>query len=459
MQLNRFLGCWILALTTSAFAQDAKQDTALHWPRWRGPLETGEAPAANPPIEFSLEKNLVWSTPIPGRGHATPIVIGDRLYVLTAVPLPVPEGEKVEEPAPEPEPREGRGGRGGRGGRRPRGPIAEQEFRVLALDRTTGEVVWNTLVRQAKPHESTHNTGTYASASPVTDGKHLFVSFGSFGAHCLDLAGKVIWSRDFGAMQMRREFGEGASPGLHDGVFIVPHDHEGESFVVALKAENGEELWRKARKEASNWTTPLIREVDGAAQVIIAGNVRSIAYDLKTGEEIWFTTGMTQSVVPAPVYLDGVVYLISGFQGAALQAVALADAKGDATQTEAMRWSYAKGTPYVPSPLLVNGRLYFFSNNNGIFTCLDAKTGDVNFAQERLSGISSVYASPLAASGRIYLASREGNVVVLKEGAKLEVLAENEIGDAFDASPIAVGPHLYLRGQSKLYCFAEKGAH
>jgi outer membrane protein assembly factor BamB len=165
---------------------------------------------------------------------------------------------------------------------------------------------------------------------------------------------------------------------------------------------------------------------------------------------------MTQNVVPAPVYADGIVYLISGFRGAALQAVELAKAKGDATSSAAMKWSYAKGTPYVPSPVLVNGRLYFFANNTGMFSCLDAKTGTPHFAQERLEGISSVYASPLAAGGKLYLASREGSVVVLKEGPELQVLAQSDLGDPFDASPIAIGPYLYLRGHAKLYCFAEK---
>ena len=261
---------------------------------------------------------------------------------------------------------------------------------MIALDRVTGRTVWQTTVCEEKPHEGTHGTGSFASISPVTDGKNIYASFGSRGIYCLDLDGKVTWKTDLGDMSIRATFGEGGTPAVGDGVLVVPWDHEEDSFVIALDTATGKERWRKSRDERTSWTSPVITEVNDRTQVIFAGTSASIGYDLKTGDEIWRCTGMTGNVVPTPIVGHGMVYLISGFRGAAIQAVKLDAAKGDVTGTDAVVWSHDKATPYIPSALLSGQNLYFLKGTGGILSCVDALTGEVRFDSERIE-IGNIY--------------------------------------------------------------------
>ena len=232
------------------------------WPQWRGPLASGEAPDGAPPLTWSETENVRWKVAVPGRGHASPIVWGDRVYVLTAVPV---EAEQTE---PDPSAEAGR-----RRGVAPSGPI---QWTVMAFDRGSGEVVWKRVAREATPHEGTHTDGTWASSSAATDGEVLLAHFGSHGLYAYDLAGEALWSVDLGDMQTRRGFGEGSSPALAGDTVVVNWDHEGQSFVVALDKKTGRELWRRERDEITSWSTPLVVEHDGRAQVVISatGKVR-----------------------------------------------------------------------------------------------------------------------------------------------------------------------------------------
>ncbi|MFN0138268.1 MAG: PQQ-binding-like beta-propeller repeat protein, partial [Phycisphaerae bacterium] len=324
------------------------------------------------------------------------------------------------------------------------------------LDRATGKTIWQKTVHSQIPHSGTHPDGTQASASPIVDGQHIYASFGSFGIYCLDMQGNVKWNVDLGDQTTRNSFGEGSSPALHGETLIVNWDHEEKDFIVALDKKTGKELWRKDRDEPTNWTTPLIVEVADKPQVIVPGTSKCISYDLKTGETVWTCGGLTQNVIPSPVYHDGVVYLMSGFRGSALKAIKLADAKGDLSEKKdafVFETSEQK-TPYVPSSLLYQGCLYFFDNNKAVLTNLDAKTGQENFGRERIEGMQQVYASPIGANGFVYLCGRDGETVVIKAGPKLEIVATNKLDDGFDASPVAVGDQLLLRGREHLYCVA-----
>jgi outer membrane protein assembly factor BamB len=436
------------------------------WTQWRGPLGTGYAPDGAPPLEWSATKNVRWKTAIPGSGHASPIVAGGRIYLMTAVPI---EGDAGGEPgpagggaaptismdaAPPPPPAPGRGDRG-RGRGQPDQPDKPLAFQVLALDRADGRVAWATTVCRQVPHEGAHATATFASGSPVSDGTHVYAFFGSRGLYCLDRQGNVVWERDLGDMQTRNSFGEGASPALHGQTLVVPWDHEGESFVAAIDARSGKEQWRVTRNEHTTWTTPVVVEVKGKPQAIVAGTEASVAYDLQDGRELWRCTGMTRNVIPTPVVGHGMVYLISGFRGAALQAVRLDQASGDISGGPALAWTLDRGTPYVPSPLLAGDRLYFLSGNNGIISCVDARSGAPHYQAERLEDVRTVYASIVGAPGRVYVCSREGMVVVLDDGPALKVLARNEMGEGIDASPAIVGREILIRGSRNLYCIAE----
>ncbi len=271
------------------------------------------------------------------------------------------------------------------------------------------------------------------------------------------LDGELLWQRDLGDMRTRNGFGEGSSPAVAGDLLIVNWDHEDDSFIVALDKKTGKDVWRRDRDEVTSWSTPLVVEVGGRPQIVVAATGRSRGYDLATGEVVWQLGGMTVNVVPSPVYGNGMAYLMSGFRGAALQAVRLAGAQGELEATEAVAWTRDHDTPYVPSPLLYDDRLYFLKVNTGILTCLDAATGKVLY-QQRLDGISNVYASPVGAAGRVYLAGREGTVLVLEHGDAYKVLASNTLDEGFDASPAIAGGELYLRGAKHLYSLTEDGA-
>lgn len=431
------------ALAVAAFAllaavpaaQDSPADR--YWPQWRGPLATGVSPTATPPLEWSETRNVRWKIEIPGRGHASPVVWGDRVFVLTAVPVGV----------------------GGDAQHAPRGSVTPRgvhRFVVMALDRRTGKTVWERVAREQEPHEQAHvDNGTWASSSPITDGERLYAYFESFGLYAYDLDGALLWQKDLGDKRMRNEFGEGSTPVLHGNTLVIVWDHlNGESFITALDKRTGAELWRVPRQEIDTWATPLVLEVNGRAQVIVPAMERVRSYDLATGDVVWESDGLTMNPIPSPVYHDGLVFLMSGFRGNDLKAIRVADAKGDIDGTSAIVWTMDRDTPYVPSPVLVDGILYFLKTNSGIVTAVDARTGKPHYQNQRLDGVPNVFASPVAAAGRIYFPGREGTTAVIKAGPAYEVLATNTLDDSFDASPALVDAEIFLRGQKHLYAIA-----
>jgi outer membrane protein assembly factor BamB len=415
---------------------------ATDWPSWRGPLLTGSAVGADPPVRWSEEENVAWKSVLPGHGKSTPIVVGQRIFLLAADPSreATPE-ERAERAAPS--------------GRGAAPPDRLMRFLVVALDRATGRVVWESEVAERLPIAGTHETNGYASSSPVTDGDGLYLSFGTYGVYALDAEdGEVRWSYELGPQKMRNGFGEGASPALSGDTLVVVADQEESSFIVALDTRTGEPRWRRERDEASTWTTPLVVENGGKRQAIINGRTAVRSYDLATGELLWHCDGQTSNPIPTPVPEDDFVIVTSGFRGAACLALSL-DGRGDLRErASAILWSHDRGTPYVPSPLLVDGRLYLLNGNTGVLSCLDAQTGEVLVDRERLD-LGNVYASPLAAGGRIYVVDRDGRTVVLQHGEKLGVLATNAVDEGIDATPVAVGRALFLRADSHLYAIGQ----
>ena len=408
------------------------------WPQWRGPQMSGVSASATPPASWSESKNVRWKIEIPGRGSASPVVWGDRVYLLTAIPV---AGGVADPHAP-------RGGLPERGLHR---------FVVMAINRKDGKVVWQQTAREAEPHEASHNdNGTWASSSAITDGEHVIAPFESQGLYAYDMNGKLVWQKDLGDKYMRNTFGEGSTPALYKDRLFYVWDHQKESFIVALDKRTGEELWRVKRDEIDTWATPLVVERNGITQVIVPGMNRVRSYDAANGQIVWETAGLTMNPIPSPVYGDGMVFLTSGFRGNSLKAVKLDGAKGDITNTPAVAWTLDRDTPYVPSPLLYNGILYFLKTNNGLLTAVDAKTGKPHYQAQRIEGVPNVFASPVAAAGKIFVVGREGATAVIKPGPTLEVIATNTLDDHFDASPALVGGEMYLRGVKSLYCVAER---
>ena len=431
--------CLLLAFVVeSAPAADDR-----YWPQWRGPRSTGVAPAGDPPTEWSETRNVCWKVPVPGDGSASPVIWGERLFLLAAVPAGSAEG--------------GAGGFFTRLRRRIMGTVGTGEqlrFVVLALDRRDGSVLWERTAVTEPPHEGRHGTGSWASASAVTDGEVVCAFFGSRGLYCYDLDGELLWGRDLGDMRIRMGFGEGASPALHGDDLLVVWDHEGQSFIAALDKRTGVERWRTDRDEITSWATPLVVEAPGGSQVVTSATDGVRSYDLETGRLVWEGEGVTMNAIPTPVAADGLVYLMSGYRGSRLYAVDLATARGDITGTDAVVWSLDRDTPYVPSPVLYDGTLYFTKSNSGVLSAYDAATGRNLFGPERLPGIRDIYASPVAAAGRLYITSRDGATAVLDAGDSLSVVAVNHLDDAFDASPAVAGGEIYLRGREFLYCLA-----
>jgi outer membrane protein assembly factor BamB len=335
-------------------------------------------------------------------------------------------------------------------------PQSAQSFEVHAYGRADGKLRWRRVVREEYPHEGTHKDGNFAAASAVTDGERIYAFFGSRGLYALDMKGRVLWQTDLGDMTVKMGFGEAASPAVHGGRLVLTWDHEGESFLVAFDAKTGREVWRTPRAEKTTWATPLV-VADGKPQVVTAASNRVRAYDLADGALVWEGPGLTPNSIPTPVYGDGLLYLTAGFRGNALMAVKLAEAKGDVEKGSAIAWRYDKDTPYVPSPLLYRGGLYFLKSNSGILTRLDAKTGEKHFT-ERVPPLENVYASPVGADGRVYVVDRNGTTAVLDAGPALKVLAVNTLADPIDASPALVDGEIFLRGRRYLYAIAEPAA-
>lgn len=289
----------------------------------------------------------------------------------------------------------------------------------------------------------------------MTDGEHLYVTFGSRGIFCYDLDGELQWRRDLGRMNTRNGFGEGASMAVHGDSLIVIWDHEGPSFIANLNAKTGETKWKVDRDERSSWDTPLIVESDGVVQVIANGTNRVRSYDIETGEVLWECGGQTDNAIPSVVTNGEVAFAMSGFRGMALYAIPL-NARGDITDSDRIAWSFNKDTPYVPSPLLYGDSLYFLKSNSGILSCVNARTGESIIDAQRLENLpGTVYASPVGAADRVYLTSREGVTLVIKHGDAIETLAVNRLDDEFNASPVVVGNQLFFRGTNHLYCIEE----
>ncbi len=417
------------------------------WPYWRGPNADGMA-VGDAPVKWSDTENVRWKIDIPGRGHSSPVIWGDQIFLTTAIPVGAPPAASPASDQPA-----GRGRVPGGAG-----PLVEHKFDVLSIDRRSGKILWQRTAKVATPHEGYHaQYGSFASNSPVTDGKHVYASFGSRGVYCYDLKGTLVWQRDFGIqLKMRMAFGEGLGPVLADDKLILVFDHEGgDSFIAAVDKTTGKDVWRVARDERSNWAAPLVVDVKGTKQVIVAATKAIRAYDLRDGRLIWQCSGLGANTIPHPARLGDLLFVMSGYQNPKLMAIRLGR-EGDLTGTDAIVWTETRGTSYVPSPVVADGRLYVLTDT-GMLSCLDTQTGRPFYQQTRLPATHSFKASPVGANGKLYLASENDDVIVVKMGETFEVLATNTMKDeTFIATPAIAGGEIYLRSQKRLYCIASR---
>ena len=431
----RTLGVFLIgsALSLAAIVAPARQKSA-GWMQWRGPLNTGMA-AGDAPLRWSDTSGVTWKLPIPGRGHSTPVIAGNQLFLTTAVPTgrgSAPAGRL-------------RGGGGGADAG------LEHRFEVIAVDRASGKTTWQRTATVATPHEGYHGTyGSFASNSPVTDGERVYAFFGSRGLYAYDLHGRPLWQKDFGIqLRMDNAFGEGTAPTLHDGRLILHFDHLDGGFLTMLDAATGREIWRVARTERYNWAAPFVATHAGRRQIIVNGlTVRG--YDYETGAQLWQAAGLGENSVPQVVQHRDLVFAMSGHTVKILMAIRLGRT-GTLTGTDAIPWTTTRGVSYTPSPLLHDGRLYIVSDA-GLVSCLDAATGTPHYEQRRLPMPYNFKASPVGVNGRMYLATEEGDVVVVRMGDRFDVLATNSLADqSFIASPVVADGTMYLRSRTHLF--------
>lgn len=435
----RVLSAPLIAVLIGTFSI-VPDSTAADWPQWRGPLGTGVAVQAEPPLRWSDSENIRWKTALPGRGHSTPIVAGERIFVTTAIPTGKAFAPRMS----------------GRPGAHDNLPVTQaHRFAVLAIDRATGQILWETKVQETIPREGGHMSASLASASPVTDGKRVYAFFGSFGLYCLDFDGKILWQQQLGQMHTKHGHGEGASPALHGDSLVINWDHEEVSFLVSLNKTDGTEQWRRERNEVTSWSTPLIMDVDGKPQVIVCGTDRVRGYDLATGETIWECGGMSANIVATPVAADGVVYVGSSYEKRALMAIRLAGARGDITASDHVLWQRHRGTPYVPSPLLYDGSLYFLTHYQNVLSRVVAQSGEDAPGAMRLGELGNIYASPVGAAGHVFITDLRGTTQVITNSELPRSIAVNRLNEPVSASLAIVDQEIFVRGDRHLYCIAE----
>ena len=397
---------------------------AENWGHWRGANGNGLAVSAKPPTQFGATENVKWKVEIPGRSSGSPVIWNNQVFVVTAAPTGAP-----------------------------RGPLA---FKLLCLDRATGKPLWAKTAVETSPHAPTHETNGYASASPCTDGEFVYAHFGSQGLYCYTMKGELVWNRDFGDMSIRNNFGEGSSPTIAGDMLIVPWDHESSSKLFALDKRTGKNIWEVSRNEPTCWATPLIaKDATGRSQIVMNGQTAARGYDLKTGKELWYCSGQTERPCASAVSQDGIAFVGSGFRGAFMGAFDMTG-EGNLAGTKKVLWSMKQDTPDVASPLLSNGRLYFYKGKTGQLTCVDAKTGKVHYAASRIDGMRSTYASPVAAGGYVFLTDRDGTIVVIEDSDQLKIVATNRFGEGIDATPAIVDGEMFIRSEGHLFCIAQK---
>lgn len=436
------LSCVLVCLVGRETVAQPAGDAANNWHQWRGPEANGVSRTAKPPLRWSETRNIKWKVAIDGNGSSTPIVWGNKVFLLTAINTGIVDPSL---PKPEDQPKRVFG---------IKYPNTKHRFVVLCLDRNTGKELWRQIATESIPHEGTHHDNVFASASPTTDGERLYCWFGSAGLYCYDLNGKKLWRRDLGRAYVGASLGEGCSPVVHDGKVVIVRDQARQSTIEVLDAKTGETRWKKNRDEPNAWATPRVIEHSGKTQVITAASNKVRSYDLENGDIIWQCSGLTGNVIPCPVVEGDVVYCMSGYEGYSLLALPLTE-RGDISSSDRILWSRSRGTPYIASPLLYNGMLYFNRSNNGILSCVDSRTGNTILERTRLPGISNVYASPVGADGRIYFTGRNGTTLVLRRSKELDVMATNKLDDVINSSPALAGNQLFLRGSKFFYCIAE----
>ena len=408
--MRRAIGTILLVVLSAApIARGGGGD----WPGWRGPYGDGRADDANLPTHWSTTDNVHWKTPIPGGGHSSPVVFGDRIFVTTAVE-------------------------------------SDQTRRLICLNRIDGKPIWDREVLKA-PREDRHERNSYASATPTTDGKHVWVSFlkdPDIFLICYDFDGNEVWRKSPGSFKSVHGFC--SSPVLHEDLVILNCDQDAKAWIVAYDKANGQERWRIDRPNRTrSYCTPIVIDVDGTKQLVLSGSRCVASYAPATGKQLWIIDGPTEQFVASLAYADGVLFMTAGFPQLHILGID-PRGRGDVTNTH-VRWRTHKGVSYVPSPV-ASGHWFFNVSDNGIASCFEAKTGALMW-KERLGRRHS--ASAVAAGGHVYFLDDDGETFVVKAGPEFQLVSQNSLGEACFASPAVSRGQLFIRTATHLYCIGK----
>jgi outer membrane protein assembly factor BamB len=425
----------------------AVEPSSSNWPQWRGPAGQGISTDGRVPLEWSATENVLWKTPIPGRGHSQPIVWGNRVFLTTAVEGEVVPGAAAVKHVDE-----------GKEFLHPDalGANKKHTFKVLAVDAASGRLLWERTAWEGTPYDDRHKKSSYAAPTPVTDGKLVYAYFGTEGLYAYDFAGQLAWKAMPGKIPTLG-MAVGTSPVLHGDHVILQCDEDGgkASFIVAYDKKTGKEAWRRSRPVQVSWSTPVLvnaRET-GRTELVTTGNEWVIAYDPASGKELWRAKGVAANAIPTAVTGDDLVIVSAGYPDKVAMAIK-PGGSGDITGTPRILWKYSKGTAYVPSPILFGDYVYLVTDK-GLVTCLDARTGEVKYEGARVPVPATFVSSPVAIDGRLVWVSEDGDAFVIKPGPQHEIVRTNALGEPVFASPAIAQGRLFIRGAQHLYCIGK----
>lgn len=432
-----------LLLTFAAVATAAAGPSAANWPQWRGLDGQGISEEKDLPAEWAPERNVAWKTALPGYGQSQPIVWGSRVFLTADVeggpapadhkaPVHMIEGQPFVHPDSV-------------------GLDKLHTLKVLALDLASGAVVWEKTAYEGTVFDQRHRRGSFAAPTMVTDGTTVVAYFGSEGLYGYDFDGNLKWKADVGKFPLLG-MGTGTSPVLFENLVIIQRDeNEGKhSLLLAYDIRTGKEVWRTARTVEASWSTPVVVKAGARAELIANGNQLIVSYDPRTGVELWRTKGVESNAIHTPLVGHGLVIVTAGYPAKKVIAIR-PGGSGDITGSERIVWQYDRGTGYVISPILYGDHVYLVSDK-GIVSCLDAKTGEVKYEGGRVPVPATFMASPVAYDGKLLLTSIDGDTYVLKAGPVHQVLATNSIGEPAASTPSISQGRILVRGAKHLYC-------
>ena len=420
-----------------------------NWPQFRGPEARGIGWGVAVPDTWSATENVEWKTDIPGRGWSSPIVWENKVFVTTAINLDTAE-----------DPKKGLYF----GGDRPT-PDSVYQWRVICLDLETGDILWENQVHEAKPDTGIHLKNSFASETPVTDGERVYAYFGNIGVFCFDFDGTLVWDRKFAPHAIRNNWGTAASPALHDGRIYIVDDNDEDSFLLALDAKTGVEIWQTDRDEKSNWATPYIWNNGQRTEIVTPGTGKVRSYDLD-GNVLWTLEGMSSITIANPYEWAGLLFISSGYVGDQAHRPIYAIRPGaegnislveDETRNQYIVWSQPMAAPYNPSTLIYEDLLYVLYDR-GFLSCSSARDGMVLYEKERIPNGRRFTSSPWANDGKIFCLNEDGETFVFKAGPEFELLHTNTLAedDMGMATPAIVGDRLLLRTSARIYSIRQR---